>query len=440
MAVQVATLAGRHALEVLAWEDAAVLFERALAALDLMERPDQRERCELLLAVGEARMAASDVPAARAAYQQASELARRIGAPEALAKAGLGLGLEFTSVIVDPTEVRLLEEALEALGGADSPLRARVLARLARALLFTPQVERRLALSEEAVALARRLGDEETLAAVLYDRHLPLARATRALLAGRFAQAEEQAAQGLAIGRRAGDQAVEFYYMGAVGILRFMQGRYGERAKLAQDLKTRFPAAARLFRAGLAAAFAETGRVDEARAEVEEMAADDPAPVLRDPGWSFNLAQLALAYHRLGDTARSARVRELLEPYAERNIATGRFGTLCLGPAAYFLGLLDLTLGQPEQALRRFQHAGERASGLRTAAAPARPTWPAGLTGREVEVLRLIAAGRSNRAIAETLFISPNTVLRHVSNIFAKIGVANRAEAAAYATRHGLAG
>ena len=48
------------------------------------------------------------------------------------------------------------------------------------------------------------------------------------------------------------------------------------------------------------------------------------------------------------------------------------------------------------------------------------PTAPAWLTGREVEVLSLIAAGRSNRAIAQALFISPNTVLRHVSNIFAK--------------------
>jgi DNA-binding NarL/FixJ family response regulator len=85
---------------------------------------------------------------------------------------------------------------------------------------------------------------------------------------------------------------------------------------------------------------------------------------------------------------------------------------------------------------------GQRVAALlgELAAAAAVPAWPAGLTGREVEVLRLIAAGCSNRAIAETLFISPNTVLRHVSHIFAKTGVANRAEAAAYATRHGLAG
>ncbi len=141
-----------RSLQMLAWEDAAELFQRALAALDLTERPgSQQQRCELLLAVGEARMAASDVPAARTAYQQAGELARRIGSPEALAQAGLGLGLEFTSVIVDPVQVGLLEEALAALDEGDSPLRARVLAGLARALVSTPQVERRLALSEDAV-------------------------------------------------------------------------------------------------------------------------------------------------------------------------------------------------------------------------------------------------------------------------------------------------
>ena len=68
-AVRVATAAGRRALEVLAWEEAADLFERALAALELAERPDPQQRCQLLLALGEARMAAGDVAAARVAYQ-----------------------------------------------------------------------------------------------------------------------------------------------------------------------------------------------------------------------------------------------------------------------------------------------------------------------------------------------------------------------------------
>jgi DNA-binding CsgD family transcriptional regulator/pimeloyl-ACP methyl ester carboxylesterase len=62
-----------------------------------------------------------------------------------------------------------------------------------------------------------------------------------------------------------------------------------------------------------------------------------------------------------------------------------------------------------------------------------------GLSAREVEVLRLLAAGRSNQQIADELVISLNTVRRHVSNIFDKTGAANRAQAAAYAKDHRLA-
>ena len=60
------------------------------------------------------------------------------------------------------------------------------------------------------------------------------------------------------------------------------------------------------------------------------------------------------------------------------------------------------------------------------------------LSRREVEVLRLLATGRSNAQIADELVISQNTVIRHVSNIFAKIGTENRAQAAVYARDHGI--
>jgi DNA-binding NarL/FixJ family response regulator len=66
------------------------------------------------------------------------------------------------------------------------------------------------------------------------------------------------------------------------------------------------------------------------------------------------------------------------------------------------------------------------------------PASPDGLTAREVEVLRLLAAGRTSREIAEALVLSVRTVDRHLANIYAKIGAANRAEAAAFAVRHGL--
>jgi HD-GYP domain-containing protein (c-di-GMP phosphodiesterase class II) len=66
--------------------------------------------------------------------------------------------------------------------------------------------------------------------------------------------------------------------------------------------------------------------------------------------------------------------------------------------------------------------------------------YPAGLTEREVEVLRLVARGNTNKQIGQKLFISPKTVGRHVENIYAKIGVSTRAGAALYAMEHRLLG
>jgi DNA-binding CsgD family transcriptional regulator len=71
--------------------------------------------------------------------------------------------------------------------------------------------------------------------------------------------------------------------------------------------------------------------------------------------------------------------------------------------------------------------------------ANARPRYPAGLTGREVEVLRLIAAGHTNRQIADMLSLTEKTVKHHVTHILTKIDASNRAAAATFAHRHGLA-
>src|SRR5262249_13152638 len=106
------------------------------------------------------------------------------------------------------------------------------------------------------------------------------------------------------------------------------------------------------------------------------------------------------------------------------------------------LGLALHARGLPDDAEQARTHLDQAAKAARELgiASLAPPDPPGGLSAREVEVLRLIAAGKSNRDIATALFISPNTVLRHVSNIFTKIGAANRAEAAAFAATHQLLG
>jgi DNA-binding CsgD family transcriptional regulator len=68
--------------------------------------------------------------------------------------------------------------------------------------------------------------------------------------------------------------------------------------------------------------------------------------------------------------------------------------------------------------------------------APAKPA--GGLTARELDVLRLVATGKTNRSIAADLFLSEKTVARHVSNIFTKLGLSSRAAATAYAYEHDL--
>src|SRR5262249_11631043 len=95
-------------------------------------------------------------------------------------------------------EVGLLEEALRAVGGADPALRALLLARLARALLFSPLHERRAEMAEEATRIARELGDPAILGAVLSARHQALSAS--APPEGRWRMADE----GVERGERAG--------------------------------------------------------------------------------------------------------------------------------------------------------------------------------------------------------------------------------------------
>ena len=93
----------------------------------------------------------------------------------------------------------------------------------------------------------------------------------------------------------------------------------------------------------------------------------------------------------------------------------------------------------PDLALRGF---GEPMPAYSVEAVLARPAREPreGLTGRELEVLELIVGGRSNRGIAEALVISEKTAIRHVSNIFVKLGVHTRAEATRVALERGLLG
>jgi tetratricopeptide (TPR) repeat protein len=196
-AVDYAVRAGRHDVGLLAYEDAAHWFTRALDVLG-HDDPDGDRQIDLHLALGEASLAAGDLARARDAYLRAAARARRDQKPDQLAHAALGLGAGFGGFevqLLDVAQIELLEQALEALGPEPSVLRAWVLARLSVALSFMDAASRRLRLSEEAVAMARQVGDPGALGYALASHCDAIAGPDTC--AGRLAEAGEVIRLGL---------------------------------------------------------------------------------------------------------------------------------------------------------------------------------------------------------------------------------------------------
>ena len=161
IAIDYATRAAERATAVHAHEESARLYRLGLQASGL----DDRGRCTLLLRLGASVSRAGDQARTKEAFWQAAEIAQGFGLTEQLAEAALGYGGIFHWLRAGDDErlVPLLERALAALDPGDSTLRAGLLGRLAGALRDEWSMERRSALSSEAVAMARRIGDQRTL-------------------------------------------------------------------------------------------------------------------------------------------------------------------------------------------------------------------------------------------------------------------------------------
>src|SRR6266536_4659285 len=171
-AIDYARRAGDRAAALYGYEDAVRLYRMSLDALDFREPADDLARCNLLLGLGEAQARAGEDAAAKTTFLAAAEIGRRARLPEQLARAALGYGHRYLWIRAsgDPHVVPLLEDALAALPESGSPTRVRLMGRLACARRSDPDREPGAALSEQAVAMARRLGDAATLAYAL-DAH-----------------------------------------------------------------------------------------------------------------------------------------------------------------------------------------------------------------------------------------------------------------------------
>jgi tetratricopeptide (TPR) repeat protein len=166
-AVESALVLGRRAFAMFAFEDVVTVLDRALQMLDA-EPTESELRSDVLVVLGETRIRLGQSERGKQACRAAAELARSFGDAERLSRAALAYGSEITPGEVDSVLVRLLEEALDALPSSNVRLRARVSARLAGARQPAPDTSGPMILAREAIALARSVGDAETLRTTIH--------------------------------------------------------------------------------------------------------------------------------------------------------------------------------------------------------------------------------------------------------------------------------
>jgi DNA-binding SARP family transcriptional activator len=181
MAVQWLERAGEVASDQFAYEDAVEHYRNALAALDRCP-PDPDRRYRLLLGIGVAANALSDFETAHPAWLEAASVARLLRDPARLWAATYGYGLLMRVGRPDDALDRLIDESLELAGPTPSLLRADILGFRAGKLLGLIPRERLEADAAEALAMARSLGDPETLAHALGSMKTVLEGTSRALV------------------------------------------------------------------------------------------------------------------------------------------------------------------------------------------------------------------------------------------------------------------
>ena len=553
-AVEYSLLAAAAAMVALAFDEAAVALRTALE----LGIPGGTDRADALLDLGAVTYRAGRSVESQDAYLTAADIARSLGDGKRLSRAAVGYeDACWRMGIADQGALQLLEEAGAALDPGDSELRVRVLNALGRALAFAGRPDESAMVRDEAIAMARRIGDRQGLALVLSRSYwlrgptpfrdildmlsegrdiaqqlgdieigaealqwriasliaigdLSAARIELAALldiAGRMRQpfalhVAEQYAAAIALcdGRlREAEAAAErsrewsrllagrdpssVYGIQMFGIRR-EQGRLAELAPAVRALAVSDSSAA--WRPGLAALMAELGMIREARAELDRIRAEG-LDTLRPALWLASLTYLADVCSTVGDAGMAKLVYVELLPHSGSSVMIGH-AVACYGAADRYLGMLAAAFGDRERAGVHFEAAlaldgkagaatwvahtayeygrllreggsaddARRADELLAEASdlakrigmggllerihpPGGPVVaPSGLSPREVEILRLVARGLSNRDVGRTLSISEHTAANHIRSILRKTGAANRTEAAAYAHANGL--
>src|SRR5262249_35922359 len=158
--------------------------------------------------------------------------------------------------------------------------------------------------------------------------HATVQRAALAHLAGRFDEAASLAAQALAVRRDASDSAVSHVFLVQIYLCRSETGHLDGLEESIRALVRDYPAVP-AWRCIPGLFLAETGRAEQARVVLDELAADDFAAIRRDFLFPAALAWTARLVALLGDAPRARTLHHLLAPYADRNVVVSLYSPAC---------------------------------------------------------------------------------------------------------------
>ena len=444
-------------------------FARASELLDGIEGGPDPERGMVMVADAFERLGAGEVDAALALSTEVAAIGRRYGDRDLIALGMLGVGEALIERGEVPAGMRSLDEAMVAVTAGE--VSAEVSGILYCAVIQACQLVFDLPRAREwTTALDRWCLKQPGLTP--YRGQCLVHRAEIMAIQGSWPEAEdeaERACRTLGAHPAAGGayyQLAELHRLRGQGeeadrcfqeasrwlaapepglaLLRLAQGRTGEATS---GIRNALAGATGVRRAGLLGACASilvaAGELREAEQAAAELAAI--ARGLDSPLLQAMAAQAAgeCAVAR-GDGAAALPVlrdawsgwREMGAPYESALVR------VLMARAHRGLGDEDAADMELEAAEWVFDQLGAVPDAQRARALSSRAPEPTAgpLTRREVEVLRLVATGMTNRAVAAELFLSEKTVARHLSNIFAKVDVSSRAAATAYAFRSGVVG